>query len=185
MMTKKLAYLSLFLALQVFLSFFYVQVSDNLRIYFTYVIVISVAIIFEPKIALTYAVVEDLIAFFIYPTGPFFFGYTITAFMSMLIYSLFLNKKVSLLRIIFAKTSVNIICNILINSIWSAVLYSKGFIYYVLRSTTKNLIMLPIEIVLFVLFYKMVYPLFVKSKLISENDKNKKLDFQSKKAQPQ
>ena len=96
MTTKKMAYLALLMALHIFLSFFYIQVSDNLRIYFTFFIVIIVAIAFPLKIALGYAVIEDLIAFFIYPTGPFFIGYTLTAVLSMLIYALVLKKHVNI-----------------------------------------------------------------------------------------
>ena len=184
MMTKKLAYLSLFLALHIFLSFFYIQVSDNLRVYFTYLIVMNIAIIFPPKIALGYAIIEDLLAFFIYPTGPFFIGYTLTSLAGMAIYLIFLNKKVTITRIILAKTSVNIFCNIILNSLWSAILYSKGFVYYLISGSIKNIILLPIEIILFIIFYKLIYPYFIKMDLIKD-DGNKKISFQSKKAQPQ
>lgn len=168
------------MALHIFLSFFYFQISDNLRIYFTYLIVMSIAIIYPAKIALAYAVIEDLVAFFIYPTGPFFLGYTLTALSGMALYCIFLNKKVSLTRIILAKTSVNIISNILLNSLWSAMLYSKGFIYYMTTSTVKNLTLLPFEIILFVIFYQMVYPLFVKSGLIEKGEKTLNIKLNNK-----
>lgn len=171
MTTKKMAYLALLMALHIFLSFFYIQVSDNLRIYFTFFIVIIVAIAFPLKIALGYAVIEDLIAFFIYPTGPFFIGYTLTALLSMLIYALVLQKHVNIKNIIIAKTLVNLLINVALGSLWSAILYSRGFLYYFGVSFFKNVFLLPLEIILFIIFYRLLSPLLKKSGLITDKEK--------------
>lgn len=146
----------MFMAVQVILSFFYIPVFDNLRIYFTYFIMMLIAIIFKPGISLMYAFFEDLIAFFIYPTGPFFWGYTLTAVLSMAIYSFFLRKKVDLKRIILAKTFVNLLINVLLGSLWSMILYSKAYLFYLSASIIKNLALLPLEILAFYIFYRLI-----------------------------
>ena len=147
-----MAYLALLMALHIFLSFFYIQVSDNLRIYFTFFIVI-------------------IVAFFIYPTGPFFIGYTLTALLSMLIYALVLQKHVNIKNIIIAKTLVNLLINVALGSLWSAILYSRGFLYYFGVSFFKNVFLLPLEIILFIIFYRLLSPLLKKSGLITDKEK--------------
>lgn len=164
--SKQLALLAILMAAQIVVSFFYIPVSDNLRIYFTYLIVILVANIFSFKTALLYAFIEDILAFMIFPSGPFFFGYTLTAMASMTIYSLCLYKNVTVKRIIIAKTAVNILVNVGLNSLWSAVLYSKGYLYYASVSLVKNLTLLPLEILIIILFYKLVKPLLIKNNLL-------------------
>lgn len=173
--TKDITTLALFMAIQIAIGMFYIPVADNLRIYFTYIIVMLLAIIFPPKIVFVYAIFEDLIAFMIAPSGSFFIGYTITAVTGMMIYSFFLHKDISLLRIILAKTSVNLIANIGLNSLWSSILYSKGFIYYLSTSIVKNIVLLPIEIIIFISFYQLIRPLLVKNGLIKHDEKQLKL----------
>lgn len=170
-MTKKITYLAMFMTLQILLSFFFVNVSENLRIYFTYLIVMILAIAYPLKILIPYAIMEDLLAFFLYPTGPFFVGYTLTALSGIVIYRLFLKDEVTLVKIILAKLSVNVFCNIFLNSLWSAILYSKGFIFYFTTSIIKNLALLPIEIILFVLFYNLVFPLLKRAELVDDTRK--------------
>lgn len=164
--TKQIVLLALLMAAQVAVSFFYIPVADNLRIYFTYLVVILVANIFPFKVAILYAFIEDILAFMIYPTGPFFIGYTLTAVAAMVIYSLCLYQKVNLKRIIIAKVSVNLLVNVGLNSLWSAMLYSKGYLYYMTASLVKNVTLLPIEILIIMLFYKLVKPLLIKYELL-------------------
>ena len=118
---------------------------------------------------LLYAFIEDILAYIVYPSGAFFFGYTLGAMVSMAIYSLCLYKKVNLKRIIIARTLVSIINNILLNSIWNTILLSKGFIFYITASIPKNLILLPLEVILFVALYKLSKPLFMRFDLIKKS----------------
>lgn len=169
--TKDITTLALFMAIHIAISMFYIPVADNLRIYFTYIIVMLLAIIYPPKVVFIYAIFEDLIAFMIAPSGTFFIGYTITAVVGMMIYSFFLHKEVSVLRIVLAKTLANVIANIGLNSLWSSMLYSKGFIYYLSTSVIKNIALLPFEIIIFISFYRTIRPPLVKHGFINSNEK--------------
>ena len=162
MSSKKIATLAILLALNVAISYFYLPVGENLRIYFTFLINMLIASKFDYPTVIIYAIVEDIVSFFVFPSGPFFFGYTLTAIVSMSIYWLFLHKEVNVKNVIIAKASVNIIANILLNSFWSKMLYGKAYIYYLGRSVAKNLIMIPIEVLLFLAFYKLIKPIIDK-----------------------
>ena len=160
MNTRKMTILAILLALNVVVSFFYITVGANLRIYFTFLINMMIAANYSYPVVLLYAVVEDLVSFFVYPTGPFFAGYTLTAVISLTLYWLFLHRKVDLLHVTLAKISVNLIANVLVNSYWSYLLYGKAYMYYLSKSIVKNVLLIPVEVALFILFHKLVQPLF-------------------------
>ena len=151
--------LALLMAINVAISSMFIEVGPNLRLYFTYIVNMIVAANFSLPLVITSAIVEDFIAFFLFPSGPFFLGYTITAVVGCVIYHIFLHKEINLKNIIISKTLVNIFVNIGLNSLWSSMLFSKGYIYYFSKSVVKNLLMLPIEIIVFYTIYKLIKPL--------------------------
>lgn len=162
MKTRKMLILALLMAINVAISSMFIEVGPNLRLYFTYIVNMIVAANFSLPLVITYAIVEDFIAFFLFPSGPFFLGYTITAVVGCVIYHIFLHKEINLKNIIISKTLVNIFVNIGLNSLWSSMLFSKGYIYYFSKSVVKNLLMLPIEIIVFYTIYKLIKPLLNK-----------------------
>lgn len=65
-----------------------------------------------------------------------------------MIYALFLYRaKPTVVRIFLAKLFTNIL-NVFLGSLWSAILLSKGYLYYMTTSFYKNLIMLPVQTVM-------------------------------------
>ena len=162
MKTRKMLILALLMAINVAISSLFIEVGPNLRLYFTYIVNMIVAANFSLPLVITYAIVEDFIAFFLFPSGPFFLGYTITAVVGCVIYHIFLHKEINLKNIIISKTLVNIFVNIGLNSLWSSMLFSKGYIYYFSKSVVKNLLMLPIEVMVFYTIYRLLKPLLNK-----------------------
>lgn len=162
MKTRKMLILALLMAINIAISSFFIEVGPNLRLYFTYIVNMVVAANFSLSTVIIYAIVQDFLAFFLFPSGPFFLGYTLTAVAGCVIYYIFLHKEINLKNIIISKTLVNVLVNIGLNSLWSSILYSKGYIYYLTKSTVKNLLMLPIEILLFYTIYRLIKPLLNK-----------------------
>lgn len=155
----------MFLAINCVISAFYVNVGPNLKIYFTFIITMIVAAYYPLGVVCIYAIAEDIISFFLFPPdGAFFFGYTLTALVSMIIYWLFLHKKVNIFTIALSKLSVNLIANVLLNSVWTYIILNKqkAYLAYAYTSLIKNIIMLPIEIAIFFLIYKVLKPLLEK-----------------------
>ena len=77
-----------------------------------------------------------------------------------LFFALFLYRaKLSVLRIFFCKLSINLLINVGLGSLWSAILYGKGYLFYLARSLGKNLLLLVPEVVLIVLFFRMTLPI--------------------------
>lgn len=167
--TKYLALMAAFIALKSIMSFMYIPVGENLHIGISYLIVSIEAIILGPAAGMVTAFVTDIVSFILMPDGPFFMGYTLTAMLGIFIYSCFFyEKQVTIWRIIAAKTINNYLVNVLLGSLWTAILYSKGYYYYFMKSLVKNTIMLPMEIVILYSMFQITLPFLEKRQLIQK-----------------
>ena len=158
--TRKLCILSILLAANVAISSFYIPITPNLHIEFTFIIMMYIASNFSLPECIIFATLEDLITYFLFQSAqwPFFPGYTLSAVLGIVIYYVFLHKKVSIINVVVAKAIVNIFINVGLGSLWNMMMYSKAFIYYAGVSIVKNLILLPIEIIIFYIIYKALEP---------------------------
>lgn len=162
-----LAIASLLIALDVVVARFYIPVGVNLRIYFNYLITSLLSLICGPVVGVAAGFVRDTIGFFLDPSYGYFFGYTVTAMASGLVYGLFFYRaRLSVVRIALCKAVINVFVNILMGSLWSAMLFQKGYLYYLSKSVVKNLLLLPAEILLLVLLYQVLLPVLTRMKLI-------------------
>lgn len=70
--------------------------------------------------AVTVAVAADIIGALLFSSGSFYFGYTLTAFVTGLLYALFLHKKdFSVRRAALCQALVSLLCYALLNSLWA------------------------------------------------------------------
>ena len=164
---RMLAVCAMFVALRVAIGALFIPVGENLRIYFTYAVTALGASIYGPLMALAEGFVSDILGYFIAPSGGFFPGYTLSAMLGSVTYALFFyQQKQSFLRVFLCRMTVNVVVNILIGSVWSAVLYGKGYIYYVSKSVVKNLMLLPVEAAVMYTVFRTVNPLLRRMKFI-------------------
>lgn len=106
---------------------------------------------------------EDTLSFFLSSGGyPYFPGYMLTTISGCLIYALFFYRaRITWRRIILAKLITNV-QNILLGSLWSAILYSKGYLYYMTTSAVKNALYLPLQILLLGFLFQAILPALQK-----------------------
>lgn len=98
-----------------------------------------------PVTALVFGFAEDTVSFLVHPTGAYFPGYALTTMLGTLIYALFLYRaRPTVVRVFLAKLATNAL-NVVLGSVWSAILYSKGYLYYMTTSLVKNVVMLPVQ----------------------------------------
>ena len=165
--TRMLVLLALFIALKIVISYFRIPIGDNLNIYFTFIFTAIECTIFGYGPGIISGIFTDILGYIVNPYPPFFPGYAISNCVAACIYSLcFYHKKIKLSNIIIAKVLINYIVNVVIGSLWSAILYSKGFIYYATTSLIKNTILLPIEIIILFFVFKMMIPILQNRNLI-------------------
>ena len=164
---RYLALLALFIGIKTVLAGVYIPVSENLRISVTFLVTTVEAAIFGPAAGIISGAVTDILGYMLFPTGPFFIGYTITAMSSLLIYSLFFyRRQISVAKIIGAKTLVNYLVNVLMGSLWSSIMFGKAYMFYMAKSLVKNSILLPAEIIMIIIVFNLMIPFLEKQKLI-------------------
>ena len=68
----------------------------------------------------TVAVVADIIGALLFSSGSFYFGYTLTAFMTGLFFALFLHRKnLRVIHVVFCQLLVSLVCYAFLNSFWA------------------------------------------------------------------
>lgn len=128
-----------------------IYLTPELRVSVGFVCNASVAMLYGPTVGMMTGFSTDVLGFLLSPNNNagYFPGYTITAIVGGLLYGLWLYKgRPSIPRCIAAKLSVNIVCNLFLNTLWSALLYQKGFWVLLPGRLFKNLILLPLEVLI-------------------------------------
>ena len=163
---KSLILAALFIALELVISSFYIPVGENLRVYFSFFVKSLAGMIYGPLMGLLTGFIGDILGYILRPSGPFFPGYTLTAMAGSFLHGLFFYRaKIGPVRVILARISVVLVCNIGMNCLWSAILYGKGYYYYLASSLVKNGLLFPVEIILRFLFLRLMIPILERAGL--------------------
>lgn len=111
--------------------------------------------LFGPYLAAIAGGMTDIIGFFLFPSGTYFPGYTLTSMVVGLIYGFMLhNQKLTFKRILITMAMQAIICNLLLNTLWTSILFGKAFFAILPARILKNLITIPIESMLLYIIFK-------------------------------
>jgi ECF transporter S component (folate family) len=164
---RRLVLAAVVCALSITISSVFIPVGSNLRIYFTFLVTSLGATVYGPVLGVMVGFVSDILGFVIHPSGAFFPGYTLSAMLGGLCYGLLLYRhRVSVVRILAAKVVINYGVNVLLGSLWSAMLYSKGYYYYFASSIVKNTLLLPLEVLVLVALFNLVLPQLARMRVI-------------------
>lgn len=106
-----------------------------------------VAYLYGPVAAFVVHGLSDVIGALLFPNGPYFLGFTITAVMIGLIYGLCFYKNVTMWRIVIAVVAVQVICTLCLNTLWLSILYSKAFLVFLPGRLIQAAIVTPVQLV--------------------------------------
>ncbi len=159
---KKIILTAVLLAMQIILSRFLSVKTPILKISFEFIPSCVCAIWLGAKWTVLLNVLGDIIGATLFPTGAFFIGYTISTAISGLIYGLLLYKKEDnsytdkqfIIRLIISVILVTCISNIGLNTLWISITTGKAFIVLLGTRIVKELIMIPIQIVVILFIEK-------------------------------
>ncbi len=151
---KKIILAAILLAMLIILSRFLSIKTPILKISFAFIPTLLCAIWLGPKWSVLLNVLGDIIGATLFPTGPYFVGYTISTALAGLIYGLLLYKKEAdtytdkqfILRVILAVCIVAILVNLGLNTLWNSITSGKAFLVLLGTRVVKELIMVPIRI---------------------------------------
>lgn len=172
---KKIILSALLLALLIILSRFLSIKTPIMKISFAFVPTMLCAIWLGAKYTCFINIVGDIIGATLFPTGPYFIGYTISTGIAGLIYGLILYKKDQysdkqfLFRLIIATTLVAVIVNMILNTLWISITGGKAFMVLFWTRIVKQLIMIPIHVIVIFFLEKTLRKPFDKY-LRSDND---------------
>lgn len=146
---RVLCAMALLVALYAALYMLQIPISTQLRVTFTFIPLAVCGWLFGGIPALLVGAVSDIVSFLLFPTGAYFFGFTVTSMLSGLVYGLFLcgkSGKSLFWSIVISKIIVTVFFNIGLNSVWISMLYNKAFFAFLTGRIVKNILLLPIEI---------------------------------------
>lgn len=142
--------LGMFIAMEVILTRFLSIQTPIVRIGFSFIPIAISSMMFGPVFGGIAAALADIIGMMIFPTGGAFFpGFTLSAFLTGVIYGLFLSKKSkTFLRISMAVIVVSAFINLGLDTIWLLMITGKGILVILPPRIIKTIVMVPIQILL-------------------------------------
>jgi ECF transporter S component (folate family) len=146
---KKLIIISLFIALEIILTRFCSINTPIMRIGFGFLPVAMLGIMYGPVWAGIAYLLGDVLGMMIFPSGPYFPGFTLTAFLTGVTYGLVLHKKpITCKRTFFAALIVCCLCNLLLDTYWLYILTGKGIMALLPARLIKVAFAIPIQTIL-------------------------------------
>lgn len=142
-------------ALAVILGMFSIEYGQFIRIGFSSIPNGIVAYLFGPTVGGIFAGALDILKYVLKPTGPFCPQLTLVTILAGVLYGcMYYKKKITLPRVLAAKFIVMLVCNVFLNTLCLSVLYGQVFMEIIPLRALKNLIMWPIDSVIFYLTAK-------------------------------
>lgn len=146
--TKKLVHLALLVALEVVLSRFLSINTPINKIGFAFVPLALSGMLYGPLAGLAVGTVSDLLGATLFPTGPFFPGFTLTTALKGLIYGLCLDRKNAgrWPPVIFAVTFNAVVFSLVLNTIWIHMISGTAISALLLSRVIQELFLIPIQV---------------------------------------
>lgn len=136
--------------------------TNIITIGFSFVPIMLGAIILGPKYGAFIATISDIIGALLFPTGSYFFGFTITAFLTGLTYGIILHKKEFkmdknfIIRLIISTIITTGIYNGILNTIWLLMITKGASNIIIPLRIIKQLIMAPVTIITIIMLCKIM-----------------------------
>ena len=147
---KTLVITALLIAIGIILGQFSIQLTETTKIGISFIATQMTANLFGPVVGGIMGGVADVLKFIIKPTGPFLIGYTISAILGPVIYGVLLYKKpISFWRILFSKTVVAILINLLLGTFWSYHYFGAAFWAAIPTKLIQQVIQVPVQSVIY------------------------------------
>ena len=107
MSVKSISIIGILVAMEIILARFSIH-TWNLKIGFSFIPVVVAAIFYGPVTAGLVGAIGDIMGYILFPVGAYFPGFTLTAFVTGMIFGFFLRKSQSVLNVVLAVLCVQI-----------------------------------------------------------------------------
>ncbi len=148
---------ALLIALEVVLSRFLSIATPIVKIGFGFVPIAICAMMFGPLWAGFLGATADFIGATLFPIGPYFPGFTLSAALTGIVFGLFLYKKDGSGLSLAGAVSVNCLgISLVLSTYWLTILTNTPFLTLLPTRVVQNLIMIPVQFVVLRLLQKPV-----------------------------
>ena len=161
MSVKSISIIGILVAMEIILARFSIH-TWNLKIGFSFIPVVVAAIFYGPVTAGLVGAIGDIMGYILFPVGAYFPGFTLTAFVTGMIFGFFLRKSQSVLNVVLAVLCVQIFVSQFMTTYWISFLY--GSPYWALFATRiyQTAAMIAAEIISTLLIVKKVVPVLTR-----------------------
>lgn len=163
---RRIALMGILIALEIILTRFISIETPFVRISFTFIVTALMGIFFSPLIAGAGCACADFlgITLFSKSTAPIFLGFTLSAFLTGFLYSVFFYKKeITVKRIILVELIISVGIDIVLNTVWLYMLMGPGVIGALPIRILKTVIMFVIKVpVIYIMTCQSVFKKEVK-----------------------
>ena len=182
---RMLVFASLIIALRVAVKMLKIPLAAGLSLSFDCYVNSVGSMIYGPLVGLAVGAVSDPLGCLLFPSGAYFFPFIFVEMSSSFIFALFLWKRdLSVWRVLASKFTVNLICNIILTSIfYKWMLYAiagagdpEAYALINLTRIGKNLVLFPLEAVLITLILGALTPAFRSLRLLPPTQEKLKIE---------
>ncbi len=155
---KSFSMIGILVAMEIILARFLSFQTWNLKIGFSFIPIMVTAVLYGALQAGLVAAIGDIIGALLFPSGTYFPGFTLTAFLTGIIFALFLKKKQSGINILLSVLLVQIIGSLFMNTLWISILYGSPFIPLFITRIYQTIIMSVVQVIVINVLCKKLIP---------------------------
>lgn len=155
--TTRLVVMAFLIALEIILTRFCSINTPILRIGFGFLPVAMMGIMYGPLWSGIGYAIGDVLGMMIFPSGTYFPGFTLTAFLTGFAFGLFLhNKNITWKRVLPASLIILLGVNLCLDTFWLSILMGNAFIALIPTRILKCVLMLPVHLILIPLVWNRI-----------------------------
>lgn len=144
--TSMLVTLGMLVAIEIVLSRFCSISAWNLKIGFGFAPVVVAAVLYGAVPAAVVGGLSDFLGAILFPIGPYFPGFTLTAALTGAVFGLFLHKKQTMARIGGAVAANQLALSLLVNTLWISLLYDSPYVPLFLTRIVQTVVMVAVQL---------------------------------------
>ena len=172
---------ALLTALRIAIKSAKIPVGPDLTITFGFVVNALGSLIYGPVMAAITSAVSDILGALLFPSGAFFFPFTLVEVLGGVLFALFYYRaKITTMRVVWGRFSVTAICNLILNPIalyyYNVFLMGKSYAIFSLPRIIKNLALFPIQSLILVLFFNALLPVTNRMGLTKTGDEKLRIE---------
>ena len=145
---KMLTVMGVLIALEVVIAqFITFRPTQSIKLSLDFVPIVMAGILYGPVPAMLISILADILGAFIFPVGPYFPGFTVTAAFTGLLYGALLHEKQTMPLVAVSVGLQQWVLSLLLNTFWLHILYGMPYLPTLLGRLVQVAIMTVVQIV--------------------------------------